>query len=161
MTARAPRVSLRATGTEPRGGTRPAEGVPTAYRSLLWTYPATWRRRNADVVVGTLLEVHAARGRTRPTFGDRVRFTLDGARVHLRSILLGRSAISVGRPDLSTAPMQHFDQTGGSAGNSIVDEWSQVQANLSGAHGEGLRMLGAPAWLGMGKALQRRVSRSL
>ncbi len=50
-----------------------------------------------------------------------------------------RSTISVRRPDLSTAPMRRFDQTGGAAEEAPVDEWSQTQANLRAASGTGLR----------------------
>lgn len=53
---------------------------PEPFRRLLRWYPAAWRRRNEDAVVGVLIDEAEAAGRSRPTPSDRRSLFLGGIR---------------------------------------------------------------------------------
>lgn len=67
----------------------PARGGPERlahrYRRLLRAYPAAYRARRGDEIVGTYLELAEASGRTRPRSGDAVDLLAGGLTERLRA----------------------------------------------------------------------------
>jgi hypothetical protein len=72
------------------------------YRRALRWYPHSWRNRNADVAVGTLLDVAEAEGRTRPRTGELVGLAASGVSARLGVLLETRARNAISTIALAT-----------------------------------------------------------
>lgn len=120
---------------------------PRTYRWLLLTYPSKWRAQNADVVLDTLLAVHADTGRGAPSFVERVQFAVDGLRVRLsrpQHVVFRLVPLGV----FST--VHRFDQSNDVLPpDAIVDELSQTRANSEEFRNSDELRVAALAYAGM------------
>lgn len=64
-----------------------AKALDSRYRMLMKMYPALWRTRNEDAVVGTLLDAAEAESRTRPSRGEIVDLAVHAAAAHVDRVL--------------------------------------------------------------------------
>lgn len=55
----------------------------TPWRSALRSYPASWRERHGEAMLGTLLDEAEAQGRTEPTLGERLSLMRSGLAVRM------------------------------------------------------------------------------
>lgn len=60
-----------------------SDDVPRPYRHLLAAHSPDWRRAHGEVTLATLLELHAAQGRSAPSARERAGFLLAGLRTRL------------------------------------------------------------------------------
>ncbi len=61
--------------------------LDTTYRRLLLAYPARWRARRADEMLGTLMDAAEARGTDRPSLGEAADLVGNGLRERLTGLL--------------------------------------------------------------------------
>jgi len=61
--------------------------LEAGYRSALRWYPRSWRRANGDALIGTLLDVAEAGGRTAPTASERRDLAVAGLRLRVGALL--------------------------------------------------------------------------
>lgn len=66
-------------------GERALAGIEVRYRGLLRAYPAEWRDRNGEALLGVLLDSAEARGQSAPTLREVLDLTARGLRVRLSS----------------------------------------------------------------------------
>ncbi len=62
------------------------EEIRSTFERLLQWYPESWRSRNGEAMLGTLMEQAEAEARTSPTLNQRLHIALDGTRVRLGSV---------------------------------------------------------------------------
>lgn len=82
-----------------------------SYRRALAWYPRTWREKNADVVVGTLLDVAEADHRIRPRRGELVGLAASGLSARLGVMLEPRARDAISTIALATGvgyPLAYF-----------------------------------------------------
>lgn len=82
-----------------------------SYRRALGWYPRSWREKNADVVVGTLLDVADAEHRTRPRRGELANLAASGISARLGVMLEPRARNAISTIALATGaayPLAYF-----------------------------------------------------
>ncbi len=72
------------------------------YRRALRWYPARWRAENADVVIGTLLDIAEAEGRQRPSALERIDLALNGVGVRINGWVSARAMNAVSSIAIAT-----------------------------------------------------------
>lgn len=60
-----------------------SDALEHSYERALRMYPSAWRERNGQVVIGTLLDMASAQGRTTPTLAERVDLAINGILLRL------------------------------------------------------------------------------
>ncbi|WP_375387003.1 hypothetical protein [uncultured Amnibacterium sp.] len=121
--------------------------IPAAYRSLLLLHPPRFREQDGEVVLSTLLEVHAAQRRTAPSLAERLRFAVDGLSMRLRRP--SRTRLPATRWSVPLSAMDHFDQANGAVAERFVDATEQFHANVGRFSADGERRIAERGWIGM------------